>query len=103
MTRSWLQLAALSEANQQSDMQPSWHEEATEEFCLSAVYYERKTEGLGERFIKEVEATIARILYDPESLRVFGHGCRKMNLRRFPYSVIYTMRGEPGYWIKRAK
>ncbi|PQJ27332.1 type II toxin-antitoxin system RelE/ParE family toxin [Rubritalea profundi] len=96
-------------------MQPSWHEEATGEFCLSAVYYESKTEGLGERFIMEVGATVARILYDPESIRVFGHGCRKMNLRRFPYSVIYTVREDrvhvvavmahsrkPGYWIKRS-
>jgi len=97
-------------------MQPSWHEEATEEFCHSAAYYENKSEGLGERFIREVEFTVARILYEPESLRVFGHGCRKMNLRRFPYTVIYTMLGDcvhvvavmahsrkPGYWTKRAK
>jgi len=97
-------------------MQPSWHEEASEEFSHSAVYYERKCEGLGERFIVEVASTVARILYDPESLRVFGHSCRKMNLRRFPYSVIYTMRGDrvhivavmahsrkPGYWSKRTE
>jgi plasmid stabilization system protein ParE len=97
-------------------MQPSWHEEAVEELNASSIYYEKKGEGLGERFIGEVESTIARILYAPESLRLFQHGCRKMNLRRFPYSVIYTIRSEqvhivalmhqarrPGYWKRRSK
>jgi len=97
-------------------MRPSWHEEATEEFCHSAAYYESKSDGLGDRFINEVEASIARILYDPEAIRIFSHGCRKMNLRRFPYSVIYTIREErvyvvavmaharkPGYWAERVK
>jgi len=73
-------------------MQLSWHSRARKELCASSVYYEEKNKGLGERFIVEVESTIARILYDPESLRVFQHGCRKMSLRRFPYSIIYTIR-----------
>lgn len=97
-------------------MRPSWHEDAVKEFCKSAAYFERKSDGLGERFIKEVESAIARIMYDPKSLRDFAHGCKRVNLRRFPYAVIYTVRGEgvhivavigqarrPGYWSKRAK
>ncbi len=97
-------------------MRPSWHEDAVKEFCESAAYFERKSEGLGERFIREAESTIARIMDDPMSLRDFSHGCKRMNLRRFPYAVIYTMRGDsvhivavmgqarkPGYWLKREK
>ena len=97
-------------------MKPIWHEEAVMEHNASSVYYEKKSAGLGERFIGEVESTIARILYTPESWRIFQHGCRKMNLRLFPYSVIYTMRSErvyivalmhqsrrPGYWARRSK
>ncbi len=96
-------------------MQPSWHDEAVKEFCASSVYYAEKSEGLGERFIDELESTVTRILIAPESLRVFRRDCRKMNLRSFPYSVIYIVRSgrvhivavahqkrKPNYWVKRA-
>jgi hypothetical protein len=37
----------------------TWHEDAEEEYASAAVYYERQVEDLGERFIEQVEATLA--------------------------------------------
>ena len=63
-------------------MQPSWHEEATDEFCLSAVYYERKTEGLGERFIREkIKGGKKLLLYGPFTVRL-GESLYKTHVYR---------------------
>lgn len=94
-----------------------WHEEAKEEFAEAALYYERRVEHLGERFVVQVEATTARVLAAPLMPRCFDGECRKVRVGGFPYAVIYRVEEEdvlqiiavahlkrrPGYWKRRFK
>jgi plasmid stabilization system protein ParE len=50
--------------------------------------------GLGADFLDEVDAAIARILQFPEAWGRLGTDFRRCNLRRFPYSVIYSVRSD---------
>jgi plasmid stabilization system protein ParE len=55
-------------------------------------WYESRAEGLGEAFLRAVEACFARIERLPEA-HVAAHGrVRRARLRRFPYGIYYTIR-----------
>ena len=95
-------------------MRLDWHDEAQEEFGDSAVYYELQAEDLGERFVARMESALARILSAPLIPRCFDGECRKVRVEKFPYAIIYRIRGEelqilavmhakrkPGYWKDR--
>ncbi|NJM36911.1 MAG: type II toxin-antitoxin system RelE/ParE family toxin [Akkermansiaceae bacterium] len=91
-----------------------WNEEAEEEFWSASVYYDDQEEGLGDRFVTTIQATLAKILANPGTPRCFDEGCRRVRTERFPYFVIYCVEGEqvqiasvmhtsrrPGYWKNR--
>jgi len=55
-------------------------------------WYEGRAEGVGEAFLRAVEASFARIARHPEA-HVVAHGrVRRARLHRFPYGVYYTIR-----------
>jgi plasmid stabilization system protein ParE len=91
-----------------------WHEDAEVELSQAALYYEERGEGLGDRFLDEIDAVVARFQVAPEAPRIFDKGCRKARLERFPYAVIYRVMEDsiqiiavmhssrkPGYWHSR--
>jgi len=49
---------------------------------------------LGGDFLDEVDAGMDRILQFPEAWGRLGDGFRKCNLRRFPFSVIYSIQDD---------
>ena len=55
-------------------------------------WYESRTEGLGEAFLRATEACLARIARHPEAHVVAQGRVRRARLRRFPYGVYYTIR-----------
>ena len=57
-------------------------------------WYETKLAGLGDDFISAVEDTIATIIEHPESHAIFIDDYRKVNTRRFPFKLIYSLKGE---------
>ncbi len=64
------------------------------EFEEAVVWYEEQRAGLGEEFVREIDAVISSLAESP--LRcplVFGE-VRRAVARRFPYSVYFRMRGE---------
>jgi plasmid stabilization system protein ParE len=67
---------------------------ALAEIREAAEFYEQRVSGLGADFLDEVDAAIDRILQFPEAWGRLGSDFRKCNLRRFPYSVIYSIRSE---------
>jgi plasmid stabilization system protein ParE len=94
----------------------TWHEDAEEEYVSAAVYYERQVDGLGERFLEQIEATLARVMAAPLRPRFFENGFRRLRVDRFPYAVIYRVKADavqilavahakrrPGYWRERAE
>jgi hypothetical protein len=82
----------------------------------SLIYIGREGEGFGYEFAKEVANTISRILRYPEAWTKLSKRTRRCRTRRFPYGVIYQIRGnkilivavahlrrEPWYWSDRVK
>ena len=92
----------------------SFHPAARIELDDAVDYYEQCESGLGYEFLKEVYATIARLLQYPEAWSHLSPRARHCLTRRFPYGVIYqTKEGHtrilavahshrrPGYWLDR--
>jgi hypothetical protein len=70
----------------------SFHELAEFELNDAAVFFEIKREGLGLRFLSAVEAAVAHIRQHPEASPVIIQDVRSKVLRRFPYSVMYSIK-----------
>ena len=90
------------------------HPEADQELAVAALRYAGISPALGGDFLDEFEATIARIVAAPEQWRFVRGDNRRLNFRRFPYAVIYSLKGEviflkavrhhrrrPFYWQQR--
>ena len=66
-------------------------EEAGDDAVEGYQYYERKQEGLGERFFERVEDTYKRIDDHPESYQKIYKSFRAAKVKNFPYQVIYEI------------
>jgi hypothetical protein len=95
-------------------MQVLSHPEATQELSAAALWYEQQQSGLGEEFLAEFEAALHQIVDDPYRCRLFRTDNRKLNLHRFPYAIVYSLKGDtlfvkavmhlhrrPFYWQER--
>jgi toxin ParE1/3/4 len=91
-----------------------FHPEARSEFHESALRYESQQIGLGRRFVEAVRDAIVRIRTQPLLFREIEPGIRQCRTLRFPYGVIYRLKGDtvevlavmhlsrkPGYWKHR--
>ena len=54
-------------------------------------YYDTASPGLGGEFIDEIEATIRRIILDPEAWTKVSPNHRRCRTRRFPYGLVYSI------------
>lgn len=95
-------------------MRFDFHNEAKLEFFEAIAYYDKQQAGLGRDFAEEVYGTIVRVCEMPEAFpRVFPKTRRGM-VARFPFGVVYQVRGGtvwiiavahlhrmPNYWAKR--
>jgi plasmid stabilization system protein ParE len=52
-------------------------------------WYEQRQSGLGDEFLRRVEACFQSILGSPELYEVVHEDYRRALVRRFPYAVIY--------------
>lgn len=66
------------------------HPEANEELVGTALWYEERQPGLGDDFLDEVEDALRRIEAEPERWPKIRSENRKLNLRRFPYALVYA-------------
>jgi plasmid stabilization system protein ParE len=55
-------------------------------------WYESRSEGLGEAFIRSVDACFSRLRRHPEAYTIVHGRVRRARLHRFPYSVFYVIR-----------
>jgi plasmid stabilization system protein ParE len=91
-------------------------EPAQIEFEEAVNYYNRQREHLGDEFAAEVLNAINRIVTHPEAWTRLSNRTRRCRTNRFPYSVIYQIRGDkilvvalahskrkPKYWRDRLK
>ena len=95
-------------------MRVAFRPEARAEALEARVWYEQKAPGLGLEFARAIEASIASAARTPEAYPVIEGECKRVLLRRFPYSIIFrpSNRGilvvavfhhkrEPGIWLPR--
>ena len=71
-----------------------FHPLAEREFTEAAEYFERESIGLGAAFIAAVERCVAEIIEYPESGRRVVGTVRRRLVRRFPYSVLYSIKAD---------
>ena len=90
-------------------------EAAQDELLLEVGYLELRVKGLGRRFLGEVRRVEQLILQFPRAGREIRPGIRRRLLRKFPFSLIYSLEGDdililavahhkrrPGYWLRRS-
>jgi plasmid stabilization system protein ParE len=96
-------------------MTPSVSPEADWELTKEAVYYSREGGArLGLDFIAEFERAVSLLCIHPQLGASWRHGRRRFPVRKFPFSIIYYLRGEeirvialahhrrrPEYWAGR--
>ena len=73
------------------------HPEADEELEAAALRYEQRQAGLGHAFLDQFERTLRRIVAEPERWRKIRGDNRKLNFRRFPYAIVYSVRPDAIY------
>ena len=64
------------------------------EFAEAVRYYESQQPGLGDEFAAEVQRAIERMLQYPETWSVLSGRTRRCPTNRFPYGIIYQVRGD---------
>ena len=62
-----------------------------EELVGAALWYEERQPGLGDDFLDEVEHALRRIEAEPERWPKIRSENRKLNLRLFPYALVYVL------------
>jgi plasmid stabilization system protein ParE len=89
--------------------------EADRELIESARYYAREGGSeVGRAFLDEYERVVRLLCARPDIGVAWGEGRRRLPVRKFPYSVVYYLRGDelrvialahhrrkPGYWSGR--
>ena len=70
----------------------TFHELAEQELNDAADYYNSKSDGLGNAFLNEVEHAVKQILQYPESAPLINLVVRRKMVRRFPYSIMYSVK-----------
>lgn len=70
----------------------SFHPLAEQELNEATNYYDATSPGLGAAFLDEVERAVKRILEPPEASPLVNRAVRRKLVRRFPYSVLYSVR-----------
>jgi plasmid stabilization system protein ParE len=87
---------------------------ARAEMAEAKRYYEQQQRGLGMTFQHEAAVSARRILEQPMAWQVEIEPVRRYLFNRFPYKLLYAIRGEriillavahqhrnPDYWIER--
>jgi plasmid stabilization system protein ParE len=64
---------------------------AETELLESALYYEQQSEGLGDCFIRAVEAAERSVAAYPLWGEPWAHSLRRQRVRGFPFALIYRL------------
>ena len=91
-----------------------FHKEADAEVSEAAMYYEKKSEGLGFSFLIELNRCLDQIIANPKSCQFMSKEIHRKPFNRFPYSLLYAIaqdrievvavahqKRRPNYWRAR--
>lgn len=95
-------------------MRVIFRREAGAETLEAQAWYESRSSGLGLEFARALDAALASALRDSAAFAKIEGECRRIVLRKFPYSLIYRAqqdvflvvavfhhRRNPRSWVKR--
>ena len=68
--------------------------EAESELSETALWYTKRGTGLGDRFLDEVSRSLATLEESPDRFPIVEGEIRKTLLHRFPYVVLFSIRGD---------
>jgi len=93
-----------------------YHPKADDEVLESARFYERRSKGLGWRFLRALQEAEARMVRSPHAFPFLDDPIRKCVLQGFPFNVLFQIgdentfivavahhRRRPGYWRRRLR
>ena len=72
-------------------MKLQYTDRAKKDIELAFVWYERQRRGLGFEFLDCMEIGVKSILDNPEIYQLCHSVFRRCLIRRFPYSIFYTI------------
>ena len=91
-----------------------FHAAAEAELVEAVAWYDQQRPGLGDALAADVRATLDRIAEQPEAWHPLTPTTRRCQTQRFPYGVVYQVRGDvilvlavmhmrrrPGHWRDR--
>ena len=67
---------------------------AVQELREATAFYSKESPALGDAFLDEVARALSQIRELPNSCPLVSRTVRKKVLRRFPYSVLYSVHSE---------
>jgi plasmid stabilization system protein ParE len=69
---------------------------AEADMAEAAQWYNQRWPGLGEKFLREVDQAIARVLENPLAFPVIRrrHEVRRVLTQRFPYRIFFSLKGD---------
>ena len=68
--------------------------EAEADISEAYQWYEAQDEGLGDEFLRSVDACLAAVQRMPKANTAIYHDIRRALLRRFPYSILYLIEAD---------
>lgn len=71
-----------------------FHPDAEAEINEAAAFLDLESSGLGVIFLEDLEHAIEVILLHPEAAPILRGRLRRKALRKFPYSIIYSIAGQ---------
>jgi len=54
-------------------------------------YYNDQLPGLGDQFYTSFQDTVRYIVQEPQAWRKIGKHTRRINIKRFPYLILYVL------------
>jgi toxin ParE1/3/4 len=68
--------------------------QARDEALEARAWYEARAAGLGLEFARALDAAISAAVRDPDIFAPVTGDCRRVLLRRFPFSMVYRILGD---------
>jgi plasmid stabilization system protein ParE len=72
----------------------SFHLLAEQELNDACLYYEDKSTGLGSAFLEAIVRALDDIRKYPRAASPAAESVRRKLVRRFPYAILYSVRGD---------
>jgi len=80
-------------------MQVSSHPEADAETAEAFAFYLERSERVAEKFLNELKFATEKILRNSQSHRFTYNDYLRVNLHRYPFHLIYRLRGHDAFII----